>query len=109
MTRAPAAILLGQPRFGALRLASNANRSAASGHSHPLRTAHARYAGDVAMRLAADIVLKPYVIAQPVDEARLPIPRVVFGIVNGDDVLELGRARLADALERMHLVAVRRA
>jgi hypothetical protein len=40
------------------------------------------------MGFAADIIFEPHVIAQGVDEARLPIPSVIFGIVNGDDVLE---------------------
>src|SRR5580700_10547731 len=53
-----------------------------------LRSAHARHRRQVAMRLAAHIILDPQVVAQRVDEARLPVPRIVFGIVNGDDVLE---------------------
>src|SRR6266700_5722577 len=75
----------------------------------PLRTAHAGHRGDVAMRLAADIVFEPHVIALIVDEARLPIARVIFRIVDGDDVLDLGRADLADALDRVYLVGVGRA
>src|SRR5215470_5313815 len=71
--------------------------------------AHAAHRRNVAMLLAADVVLKPYVVAQIVDEARLPIARVVPGVVNGNDDLELRPADLADALDRAHLVGVRRA
>src|SRR6266567_6144720 len=74
----------------------------------PSRTPHACHRGNVAMRFAADIVFDPHVIALSVDEARLPIARVVIGIVNGDDDLELLRAHLADALDRVHVVGVRR-
>jgi hypothetical protein len=52
---------------------------------------------------AADVIFKPHVVAQGVDKARLPILRVIFGIVNGDHVLELGRADLADALDGAQL------
>src|SRR5215469_2295813 len=59
-----------------------------------LRLLHARDIGDIAVRLAADIVLDPQLVMLIVDEARLPIPAVIFRIVNGDDVLELGRRDL---------------
>src|SRR2546430_913705 len=72
-----------------------------------LRTANASYARDVAMRLAADIVFEANLIAQIVDEARADIPRVVIGIMHGDDVLELSRADLADPLRRHQHVGVR--
>src|SRR6266700_4549504 len=74
----------------------------------PSRTPHACHRGNVAMRFAADIVFEPHVVALSVDEARLPIAAVVVGIVNGDDDLELGRAGLTNALDRAHLVGVRR-
>src|SRR5438132_5321128 len=74
----------------------------------PSWTANACHRGNVAMRFAADIVFDPHVIALSVDEARLPIARVVIGIVNGDDDLELLRAHLADALDRAHLLWMRR-
>jgi hypothetical protein len=44
------------------------------------------------MGFAADIVLEANVITQFVNEARLPIPAVIFRIVNGDDVLKLARS-----------------
>src|SRR5580693_8503329 len=68
--------------------------------------AHARHSGDVAVGFAADVIFKPQVVAQGVDKARLPILRVIFGIVNGDHVLELGRADLADALDGAQLVGM---
>ena len=61
------------------------------------------------MRLAAHIVFDLDVVAQLVDEPRLPILAVVFGVVDGDDVLELVRAGPADPLHRVQLVGVRRA
>src|SRR5258708_277521 len=89
--------------IGSSRWRSGAKRRIGSWTTH---------AGDrryVAMRLAADIILQPHVIALLVDEARLPIAGVVLRIVDGDDVLDLGRADPADALECVHLVGVRRA
>ena len=59
------------------------------------------------MRLAADIVFEPHVVAQRVDEARLPVPAVVLWIVDGDDVLELRRADAADALDGAQFVGKR--
>src|SRR5438132_10027092 len=61
------------------------------------------------MRLPADIVFEPDIIAHLVGEPRLPIARVVVRIVHGDDDLELGRAYLADSLGRDQLVGVWRA
>ena len=61
------------------------------------------------MGFAADVIFEADVIAQFVNEARLPIPAVIFRIMNGDDVLKLGRADPADALHRRHLVAMRHA
>src|SRR6516162_8871423 len=81
----------------------------AAGVWSPLRLLDAWYAGYVAVRLAADIVLDPQLVMLIVDEARLPIFGVVVGIVDGDDVLELGRAHLADALDGAQLVGVGRA
>ncbi|PYS49550.1 MAG: hypothetical protein DMG13_23180 [Acidobacteria bacterium] len=37
------------------------------------------------MLFAAEIVFEPQVIALIVDETRLPIPRVILRIVNGDE------------------------
>src|SRR5215471_11248516 len=71
--------------------------------------AHARHLGQVAVGLAADVVFKTDISAQIVDEARLPISAVILRIVNGDDVFELRRADPADALDRSHLVRMRRA
>jgi hypothetical protein len=45
--------------------------------ANPLWSAHARHAGQVAMGFAADIVFEAHVVAQGVDEASLPITRVV--------------------------------
>src|SRR2546428_756966 len=69
----------------------------------------ALYRGNVAMFVTAEIVVDPHVIALVVDEARLPIPRVIVGVVYGGDDLELRRADFADAFDRAHLVGVRRA
>ena len=60
------------------------------------------------MGFAADVVFEADVVAQGVDEAHLQIPAVVLRIVNGDDVLKLGRADPADALHCAHLVGMRR-
>src|SRR5262245_44468298 len=73
------------------------------------RTAHARYRGYVAMRFAADIVLDAQLVALIEQEARLPIARVIFGVVNGDDDLDLVRTDLPQALDRTPFVAGRRA
>src|SRR5215510_10791446 len=70
---------------------------------------HASDRGDVTMRLAADIVFEPNVIAKLVDEARLPVARVVIRIVHVDDDLELRRADPADPLGGHELVGMRRA
>ena len=59
------------------------------------------------MRFAAVVVLDADVVAHGVDEACLPIAGVVHRIVNGDDILELRRADLADALESAQRVGVR--
>src|SRR2546422_3264384 len=71
--------------------------------------ADSSYRGNVAMFLTAEIVVDSHVIALVVDEARLPIPRVIVRVVYGDDDLELRRADFADAFERAHLVGLRRA
>ena len=55
-----------------------------------LRPAHTGYLRQVAMGLAANVVFEADVVAQFVSEAHLPIPAVIFRIVNGDDVLKLG-------------------
>jgi len=72
-------------------------------------TPHASHRRDVAVRLAADIVFDPNVIAKRVDEARLPIARVVIRVVHVDDDFKLRRADLADALGRYKLVGMGRA
>src|SRR6267378_3021544 len=77
--------------------------------SHPSWTAHARDRGNIAMRFAAEIVFDPQIVAKVVDEARLPVPRVVVGIVDGDDDLKLRRADFPDALDSRQLVGMRRA
>src|SRR5262250_2346283 len=74
-----------------------------------LRAAHTGHRGKVAVRLAAIVVLDSDIVAQGVHKARLPIARVIFRVVNGDDVLKLGWACLADTLDRTQLVGVRRA
>jgi hypothetical protein len=53
------------------------------------------------MWLAADVILKPHVVAQTVDKTRLPIAGVILRIVNSDDVLKLRRADPANALDRV--------
>src|SRR5579883_2131783 len=74
-----------------------------------LRPANPRHLRQVAVGFAADIVFEADIVAQLVNEARLPIPAVIFRIVNGDDVLELSGADPADALLRGHLVGMRSA
>src|SRR6266481_5900124 len=39
----------------------------------PSGTLHARYRGQIAVRFAADIVFEPHLVAQTIDEPRLPI------------------------------------
>src|SRR5947209_16018661 len=65
---------------------------------HSSRTLHAGHRGQVAMRLAADVILELNIIAKRVHETRLPIPRVILRIVHGDDDFELVRTDLADTL-----------
>src|SRR5882672_2102832 len=81
-------------------------RDAASRKSAPR---HAPDRGNVAVRLAADIILQPDVGAQAVDEARAEIAREHLRIVHGDDIFELVRPDLLDALRCADLIAVRRA
>jgi hypothetical protein len=50
--------------------------------------------GDVAVFETADVIFDAHVGALCVYEPSLPIRGVVFGIVHGDDVLELGGAGL---------------
>ncbi len=71
-------------------------------------SANARHRSQVAMGFTADVVFEADVIAQRVDEAGLQITAVILRIVNGDDVLKLGRADPADALHCAHLVGMRR-
>src|SRR5262249_36398383 len=70
--------------------------------------ANARHLRQAAMGFAADVVFETDVSVQFVNEARRPIAAVILGIVNGDDVFELGRTGPADALHRGHLVGMRR-
>src|SRR5215831_12181896 len=93
------------PRSGLFRRA----KAKAPPTSPSLRPADTRHHGNVAMGLAANIVFEADVIAQSVDEARLPIAGVMLRIVNGNEVLKLGRADAADALHRRHLVGMGRA
>ena len=52
------------------------------------------------MRLTADIVFEPDVVAQRVHETGLPVARVVIRVVHGDNDLKLRRADPAYALGR---------
>lgn len=61
------------------------------------------------MRFTTDVGFKPHVVAQCIDESRLPIPRVILRIVYADDDFELRRANLADALSRYEFAGMRRA
>src|SRR5207253_901741 len=70
---------------------------------------HASYSRNVAMRLTADIVFEPDVVAQRVHETGLPVARVVIRVVHGDNDLKLRRADPAYALGRNQLVGVGRA
>src|SRR5215467_8347356 len=79
--------------------------------AHPcygLRTAHARHRGKVAVGIAAIVVFDADIVAQGVDETRLPVARIIFRVMNGDHVLKLRWAYLADTLERAQFVGVRR-
>src|SRR5215468_10929932 len=71
-----------------------------------LRTADACHRGEIAMRLAAVIIVDANIVAQGIGEARLPIARVIFRIVDGDDVLELRWAYLADALDGAQFIGM---
>src|ERR1043166_4622147 len=70
---------------------------------------HARNHRNIAVLLAADVVLDPQVVAQLVGEARLPLLGVILRIVDRDDDLEIVRPGPADALDRLQFVGVRRA
>src|SRR5260370_40959051 len=61
------------------------------------------------MGFTANVVFEASVITLFVNEACLPIPGVILRIVNGDDVLKLGRADPADTLHCDHVVGMRRA
>jgi hypothetical protein len=71
----------------------------------PFARLQALHAGQVAVPVVARVVLDPNVGTRVIDEARLPVPRIHRGIVDGDDVFELV-ADFADAFERPHFVAV---
>src|SRR5205085_7855565 len=73
----------------------------------PLRSSYTSHRRDVAMWLAADVIFDLDVVAKAVDETRLPIPCVIFWIVNGDDDLELVRIDLANTFCRYQLVGMR--
>src|SRR5215467_5142908 len=75
----------------------------------PSWPAYARHRGYVAMGFATDVVFETDVVAQIVDETRLPIPAVILRIVDGYNVLKLRRADPTNALDRAHLVGMRRA
>src|SRR5258708_27775403 len=70
---------------------------------------YALHRGNIAVRLAADIILQANVVVQAVDEARAEIAREHLRIVQRDDVLELVRPDLLDALGGADFIAVRRA
>src|SRR5215469_7722317 len=74
--------------------------------SAPLDALHG---GNVAVLLAADIILQTDIVPLLIDETRAPIPREHLRIVHRDDVLDLARADFTDALARFHRIAVRRA
>ncbi len=57
------------------------------------------------MGVVAGVIRKPHVVALVIDETRLPIPLIQFGIVDRDHVFELV-TDLTDALDRRHFVAV---
>src|SRR5258708_6513978 len=61
------------------------------------------------MRFTADIGLNPQIIAQIVDEACAPIARIDIGIMHRDHDFKLGRAGLADTLDRLEFVRMGRA
>jgi hypothetical protein len=52
---------------------------------------------------AADVILDANIVSQRVDETRLPVARIVFGIVNGGYVLQFGRADSANPLGFEHV------
>src|SRR5438067_124037 len=63
-------------------------------------------AGEGGMAVVGGVILEPHVVTLVIDEARLPVSRVHFRIMDGDDVFELV-ADFADAFEGAHLLAMR--